>query len=141
MLYLDTSLLVSLIVPEPRSRAVRDWLRAQTEPLCISLWSRAELAGVLGTKAREGGLSRRQAALVQQQFDESLLPFLREVAIDRATYIRCLLLLGNTRLGLRAPDALHLAACRGPEGIKLVTADRILYRAARSIDFPAALLT
>lgn len=139
-LYLDTNLLVSLILPEARSERVGEWLGSRAEIRCISAWTKAEVAGVLAAKVRERTLTRLAASEAQRRFQVSVLPFLHEIDIDRVAWTRCIALLDDPTLGLRAPDALHLAVCQADPSRALATADKKLHRAARAVGAPAHLL-
>ena len=61
MLYVDTSALVALIVPEPGSAAVARWYASATGELVSAVWCITEFASALGIKQRTGQLDSRQA--------------------------------------------------------------------------------
>ena len=61
MLYVDTSVLVALIVPEPGSAAVARWYASATGELVSAVWCITEFANALGIKQRTGQLDSRQA--------------------------------------------------------------------------------
>jgi predicted nucleic acid-binding protein len=140
LFYLDTSVLLSLLLPEPRSVRTAAWIAAQTTAFAISPWTHAEAVGALGMKVRLRELTKSQAAAVGNKMAGTLLPVFQEVSIDREVFMRCIALLSDHSLGLRAPDALHLAVCRGLPSLSLVTADRALFRAARKVGTDAVLL-
>ena len=138
LLYLDTSVLLSLILAEARSDRLATRLSSQKTPLGVSLWTVAEAVAVLGVKVRTREMTAREGAAARIRLVEDLAPSLQNVAIERETFARCLGLLADPRLGLRAPDALHLAICRGETPCTLVTADRKLYNAARKVETVAS---
>lgn len=136
-LYLDTSLLVGLFVDEEASDRVAAWFAVQPAQFVVSDWTLVELASALGLKVRTHQITARQADDVQTSFEETLLPHLQVLPIDRSAFARAQLLMRQYALGLRAADALHVAMCVDQEPLTLATADRVLYRAARALRLAA----
>lgn len=139
MLYLDTSVLVPLFVPEPDSAAVRAWFESHSSKnLAISDWTLAEFASAMGIKVREKGLRPEQArtasALLKELADNSLKVF----TPTRDDYSQAAEYLSQHALGLRAGDALHLAVAQGQRAAYLYTLDRRLIDAARKLEIKAA---
>lgn len=139
MLYLDTSVLVPLFVPEPESGSVRAWFDKQAgETLAISDWTLAEFASAMGIKVRDKGLKAEQAykacALMEKLAADSLKVF----TPTRSDYARATGHLGHHALGLRAGDALHLAIANNEDARCLYTLDRRLINAARKLKLKAA---
>ena len=139
-LYLDTNLLVAIYIEEEASHRVTAWFEAQSAEFVVSDWTLVEFTSALGLKVRTGELSARQADDVQEKLEETLLPLLQVLAIDRSTYARAQMLMRSYALGLRAADALHLAMCVNEEARTLATADRVLYTAARRLKQSAVCL-
>lgn len=135
--YLDTSLLVALYVEEEASDRVAAWFESQSKELVVSDWTLVEFTSALGLKVRTHQLTAQRADDAQEKFDETFLPLLRVLTIDRSAFARAQLLMRQYSLGLRAGDALHLAMCIEQEPRMLATADRVLYAAARSLKQPA----
>jgi uncharacterized protein len=139
MLYLDTSVLVPLFVPETESGSMRAWFDAQAgETLAISDWTLTEFASAMGIKVRDKGLKADQAhkacALMQNLAADSLKVF----TPTRSDYGRAAEHLEHHALGLRAGDALHLAIAQNEGAEYLYTLDRRLIEAARKLKFKAA---
>lgn len=139
MLYLDTSVLVPLFVPEPESDVVRAWFAAHTqEVLAISDWTLTEFASAMGIKVRDKGLkpdqARKACALMGELAGDSLSVFTPK----RSDYRRAAEHLGHSALGLRAGDALHLAIAQNENADCFYTFDRRLLDAARKLKFKAA---
>ena len=138
MLYLDTSVLVPLFVPEPLSEPVRAWFEVQATTgatLAISAWTLTEFASAMGIKVRDKGLKPEQAqtacALMQKlQFD-----CLRVFTPTRSAFERAAENLAQHKLGLRAGDALHLAIAQNENAACFYTLDRRLIEAARKLKF------
>jgi uncharacterized protein len=140
MLYLDTSVLVPLFVPEPLSEPVRAWFDAQaarsaSATLSISAWTLTEFASAMGIKVREKGLNAAQAQaackLLQQLSSESFRVF----TPTRSAFERAAEYLAQHALGLRAGDALHLAIAQSENTDCFYTLDRRLIAAARRLKF------
>jgi hypothetical protein len=124
----DTSALVPLIVEEPGSELVAQWL---AEDLAMVLWgmTRVELASAIERRAREGRLSRVPAL----RRLERLAADAHEVLDLPAVRARALPLLA--RHTIRAADAAQLGAALlvadpDPASLSMVVLDRRLAAAA-----------
>lgn len=139
MLYVDTSVLVPLFVPEPESDLVRAWFGARTgEALAISDWTLTEFASAMGIKVRDKGLKAEQAKRANALMEKLATDSLRVFTPTRSDYGKAAEYLGHHALGLRAGDALQLAIAQN-EGVDcLYTLDRRLIKAARKLKFKAA---
>jgi predicted nucleic acid-binding protein len=139
MLYLDTSVLVPLFVPEPASVGVRRWLERQaSELLAVSDWTLTEFASALGIKVREKQLQPDQARKAVALLEKLAADSLRVFTPSRADFHRAASYLLQHRLGLRAGDALHLAVAEG-EGIDAVySLDRRFIAAGRKLKINVA---
>jgi uncharacterized protein len=109
MLYLDTSVLIALVVPEARTARVQAWA-ADTEDLFgTSDWALAEMASALSIKQRTGALTEAERGVA----DRALARFLDEnvdvVGLHRADYRTAARMSARPTPPLRAGDALHLA--------------------------------
>ena len=139
MLYLDTSLLVPLFVPEPDSTAVRGWFNVRAdESLAISEWTLTEFASAMSIKVRDKKLKPDQArdacALLEKLAADSLKVF----TPARRDYGKAVEYLGQHALGLRAGDALHLAVAQNEGADCLYTLDRRLIEAGRKLRLKVA---
>lgn len=136
MLYLDTSVLVPLFVPELDSAAVRQWFDANADKtLAISDWTVTEFASAMGIKVRDKGLkpdqARRACALMDKLAAESFKVF----APARSHFVKAAEYLGQHALGLRAGDALHLAIAQDEGAERFHTLDRRLIEVGRKLKF------
>lgn len=127
MLYLDTSVLVPLFVPEPDSDSIRRWFDRQTEQaLAISDWTLTEFASAMGIKVREKNLkpalARKACELMNALAAESLQVF----TPTRADHVSASRFLDQHALGLRAGDALHLGVASNQGATAFHTLDRRL---------------
>ena len=139
--YLDTSVLLPTLIAEPSTESVYDYLGAINQELLISDFAAAEVASALSRLIRMRLLTDADASARLADFDAwraamSLLVDIR-AADARLAYIY----VRRFELGLRAPDALHLAITRRLDAT-LVTLDGRLAIAARelgiAIEMPTA---
>lgn len=137
--YLDASAILPILIEEPGSAAVDGFLMATAEELVVSDFAAAEVASALSRLVRTDLLSAQDAAARLADFDAwragSTLDFEFRAADIRLAnvYVR------RFELMLRAPDALHAAACQRA-GLLLVTMDRRLAVAAESLGVRTQLL-
>lgn len=134
--YLDTSALVSVLANEPDAPSVNAWLRKQ-EPATVLLseWTHTEVASALALKLRTGELTletRAEAASVFAKLVSTSLPTLAVLPEHFETAAR---FAAQHELGLRGPDALHLAVAR-QSGSAVVTLDRQMAQAALELGIP-----
>ncbi|MBI1404666.1 MAG: PIN domain-containing protein [Caulobacter sp.] len=132
--YLDTSLLVSLIVEDDHSSAALAYLELQPEVM-TSGWAAAEFSSALGIQQRMGRITADDRAVAETRLDQWLSGTLPAavLAADDATQARSLLRTIGTPL--RAPDALHLVICRRL-GATLASFDLRMVEAARELGLP-----
>lgn len=106
MRYWDASALVPLVIREPATDEVRDWLRQ--DPVVVTwAWTRVELASAVERRARLGELDRCQRRACLDRFAD-LARRWDEVADLHSVRARALGLLA--RHPLRAADAAQLGA-------------------------------
>lgn len=141
MIYLDTSVLVSLLVPEAASLAVRSWMQEQAcGTLATSDWVLTEFASAMGIKQRTQqitpALAAEAVAVMERMLRDSLVCW----SPARADYRQAALWLGNASLGLRAGDALHLAVAARQGCTQIVSRDHGFVAAAVALGLPARVL-
>jgi hypothetical protein len=132
--YLDTSALAKLYLPEPGSDALESALLGRRD-LLVSDLAATELTSALSRRLREGDLSAPDARRVYTRLSRDLsrgeyelLELTRAVHRDAE---RLLLSLGRT-IALRVLDALHLALASGSGAGAFVSFDRKQLAAARA---------
>ena len=106
MRYWDASALVPLLVAEPESKLVRQWL-SEDHRIVTWVWTRTEITGAIERRTREGLLSRRQRREVLGKLDA----FAR--SWDEVTEVLAVRSRANALLArhpLRAADAGQLGA-------------------------------
>jgi predicted nucleic acid-binding protein len=134
MVYLDTSVLVSLFVREVHSAPVRAWFGGQVpDTLCSSLWTRTELAAALGAKVRSGLLAAQNARAVLAVYDNLTRRSVTILVPMPADFALATRLVENFESSLRAPDALHLAIAQNNGVTDLATGDKVLAEAAAAV--------
>ncbi len=134
MHYIDTSILVSLYVPEPDSAAVRAWFETQsTETFAMSDWTLVEFASAMGLKVRAGTLRTAQAHAACSLTNQLAKDSFRIITPTRDDYARAAGYLARHALGLRAGDALHATIAKSEAPMSLITLDRSLIAAGRRL--------
>jgi predicted nucleic acid-binding protein len=139
MLYLDTSVLVRLFLPEADSDRLQRWIERQDSGgMCISEWTLTEFASALGLKVRSKQLEPEQALDARRLLGTLSAESFLVLTPTRADYVRAAAFLDEHELGLRAGDALHLAIALN-EGIDTVySLDRVFLAAARKLKIKTA---
>lgn len=141
MLYVDASLAVSLITPEPHTGAAQAWLAAQDpQDLTVSDWVLAEVSSALSIKQRTGTLDERGRVQAQRTFDVLVRDSFRVLDVSRASFRDAAMMAGQPELTLRSGDALHLAVAR-QHGARLCTRDDRQAQAGRQLGIDVLLLT
>ena len=137
MIYADTSVVVPYYVDEPLSEKADRLLRGGA---AVSDLVEVEFAAALSRRVREKELAREDALRVIALFADNLERGLfARLALSHRHYQAARTWLQDPHLILRVPDALHhsLGSTAQEKG---ATADRQMYRAARSIGVAAILL-
>jgi len=138
--YLDASVVLPTLIAEPTTEAVYDCLGTGDRELLISDFAAAEVAAALSRLVRMALLTNADALARLADFDAWRAAMSSPVDIREADVRLAYIYVRRFDLGLRAPDALHLAIARRLDAT-LVTLDRRLADAARelgvSIDIPS----
>lgn len=133
MVYLDTSVVVALLVPEPRSADVRAWFASLNGIPVGSDWLLSEFASAVSIKLRRGELTEANAKQVHKEFDLLATGGLRMTPVSRAAFREAAGLAKQHRQGLRAADALHLAAAVEVGANSVATLDGIMANNAKRL--------
>lgn len=127
-LWLDTSVLVSLYVPEPRSARVARLVRRAGEPVLFSQLHELELANALRLRVFRRDAERKQVDATRAGIAEDLeAGVLRRVAVDWPVALAKAIELADehaSRVGCRSLDVLHVSAAMTTAIDRFVTADR-----------------
>lgn len=133
MVYVDTSVLVALILPEPKSAAVIRWYASVADELVSAAWSVTEFASALGIKQRTGQIDEVQGQAAWQRFERLCANDLQLLAVEPATFYRAGILTLDAATGLRAGDALHLAVALEAKAQSVATLDDLFGKDARQL--------
>ena len=140
MLYLDTSLIVAALTREAATTRVLGWLGQQdSEELVVSEWTITEMSSALSIKTRTGQISVGDKAAVLAKFHQLLAESFTLVAISSGHFRVAAKFVDQVALGLRAGDALHLAAA-SEHGATVHTLDQRLADAGPKLGVPTRLL-
>lgn len=136
MVYLDTSVLVALIVNEPYSAAVATWYGRAKGELVSAVWCVTEFASALGIKRRTGQLDETQAESAWANFSRLAANDLQLLPLELAHYHRAAVLVLDSS-SLRAGDALHLACAEQVGASSIATLDDSMARKAARLKIKA----
>ncbi|HEY6897782.1 MAG TPA: type II toxin-antitoxin system VapC family toxin [Rhodocyclaceae bacterium] len=131
MLYLDTSVVLTLFVAESTSAPVEEWLSKRRQPLAFSDWGLTECASALGIKQRRGEISLDQTQRLWQAVQSFANEVCELISCGPQHQSEAQRWLGRFDLSLRAGDALHLAIARQAQAT-LVSYDKPLLLAAQA---------
>lgn len=131
MIYLDTNIIVSLLVADSNAKSAAIWYAAQVVPLATSSWGVAELYSHIGLRCRKGDETPRNAARIVDTFDAMVANNLGLLKSSDAAVLRASAWLRSPDCALQVDDALHLAIAVENEAAAIATFD---HRFARGIE-------
>jgi uncharacterized protein len=138
--YLDTSLLVPLLIRERGTRRAQAFLSVDAaQALLISPWTIAEFSSALALKERVGTITRQERRAALTMFEKFRGLRLEMVPIEATDFEAAARLCDASAAPLRAGDALHLAVCRRTRG-SLATMDVALAAAGREAGLTVELI-
>jgi uncharacterized protein len=132
--YLDTSVLVSLLLRDGHTDRVLNWLQTRTEPPLVSDWAVAEFSSALGLRRRLGELDPSDRERLELALD-GWLQTVDRVESAPADLALARHLMRSELVVLKTPDALHLALSLR-WGATMATTDRQLAQAAVGVGLP-----
>ena len=110
--YLDTSLLVAVLIRETGTAAAKTYLASCGDrPLLISRWVIAEFSSALAIKVRTGAITTSEQAAALMMFRRFSERRLRVLDIEARDFAMAASMSDQSGIPLRAGDALHLAVC------------------------------
>ncbi len=128
--YLDTSVVVAILIDEPSSEAARAWFRRADDDVIVADFAAVEFAAGISRWLRMGRIDVGQAEFALASFDMLRAQCL-SYAHGRDDFALAELIARDFTTKLLAPDALHLASAKNA-GATLATFDARLAEAART---------
>lgn len=133
MVYVDASLLVALLTPEPGSPRVRAWFEGNAAPLATADWGAVEFASAIAAKRRAKALRPSQVKAARDAFERLTTGGLRLLPVSRSACQRAVNLCAAPGSTLRAGDALHLAIAQEAGCAALAGLDETMNNAAAAL--------
>ena len=140
MTYVDTSVLVSALTTEPHTeRAQRTLAGGKTNDFAISEWTITEFSSALSQKLRIGTIDLQVRAAGLEALGIMIAQSLTLLSVTSAHFRTAVRFADQYRLGLRAPDALHLAIS-AEQGAILCTLDKRMASAGKALGIATKLV-
>ena len=130
MVYVDTSVLVALLTNEATAERIANWLAEEARPLVSGDWCMTEFASALALKQRTSQITSKQSNTAWKVFIQFCEGHLRLLPLDREVFSQAAQLVRNSKNGLRAGDALHLALALRVKSAAFFTLDLRLAESA-----------
>ena len=137
--YLDASVILPTLIEEAASAAVDRFLGETEESLVVSEFAVAEVASALSRLVRTERLDREDALARLADFDAWRAASTDDLDMQAADVRLANVFVRRFDLMLRAPDALHAAACWRADFL-LVTLEKRLAAAAQELGVRVRLL-
>lgn len=131
MIYVDTSVLIALYLPEAKSKDVDQWYSSCTDTLVSATWCVSEFASALSIKQRTGQIDAATALKAWQQFERMCASDLQLLPVEHAMFYHAAILALDVESGLRSGDALHLASAISAKAKSIATLDGLLAKNAK----------
>lgn len=139
-IYLDTSVVVSVYVPEKHTHAILKILQESPSRPYLSRLTETEFHAALAQKTRIKELNSNEVHTISNMFNQHLADLTFErVYLTDLVFSLAIEFLSSGKTPLRTLDALHLA-CSNMVDATLITADKILAKSAESLKVPVLLI-
>jgi uncharacterized protein len=140
MFYLDATLIVTFLTPEPAHERVRLWLdNREGGSLFISPWVTTEVSSALSIKQRVGDLTAEVRADTKGAYQRFMARSLAVLSVTDTQFAVAAEFADRAEIGLRGGDALHLAVSHA-HSLTLVTLDKRLAEAGPQLGAATLLL-
>ncbi|MBS3822112.1 MAG: type II toxin-antitoxin system VapC family toxin [Phycisphaerae bacterium] len=135
MRYFDTSFLVPLLIPEPKTTQVEKFFESlpEDETLVFSSWGQLEFASVAARLFRMGEMSASDAQACIEQFNSVLTQSFRLHAPSSEDFRKARAFIAKFQTKLRTGDALHLAMADNLEVMAAHTLDSGMLEAGKQL--------
>ena len=137
--YLDTSVIMSLFLDEPRTSAVAALIADRARPIVVSEFGVGEFSAAISTTVRMDRLTDIDGIAILEDFDTWCADAVTFAAVTSADLKEAIAIVRRFDLKLLFPDALHVATCRRV-GATLISADRRQCGAAARLGITVAAL-
>ncbi|MCQ1574969.1 type II toxin-antitoxin system VapC family toxin [Neorhizobium galegae] len=140
MRYIDTSVLIALLVGEASVDIVIDWFQKNEDGrVLISEWSITEFSSALSVKARTERLPPEKRQLALTGFNRMAMQSLEVLPVLSRHFMAAAQLADKAEAGIRSGDALHLAIAIEIDA-EIVTLDKRFAVATEALGGRAILL-
>ena len=134
ILYLDTSYIAPLFVPEATSGLITEYLsNVPSATLATSHWTRVEFCSLLARHRRMNLMSGQQTDDAEAMFERLIRRAFILLPTEVADHEAAMGLLRSRSTSLRAADALHLAVARNHLAAMFLTLDKTLINEGRRL--------
>jgi uncharacterized protein len=130
--YCDANIIIPIFVREAQSPRIVQWMADPTLRPVISDLVLLELASTVSRLVRERKIDGEEARSIRAEFDAWRKARGRPLTITRQIFALARTIVEDAALGVRGPDALHLALLQ-VTGLPFATFDARLRRAADTI--------
>ncbi|WP_167858528.1 type II toxin-antitoxin system VapC family toxin [Methylobacterium nonmethylotrophicum] len=130
--YCDTNILVPVFVSEAQSARIEAWIESPGIDPVVSDLVVLEFSATISRLVRERVLDDARARTINGEFDAWCEARARPLTITRQIFAIARTIVEDAALGVRGPDALHLALLQ-VTGLPFATFDARLGRAAASL--------
>ena len=134
-MYVDTSVIVSMLTDEPKTQVCKDWFKALKQAPMSGDWLVTEFYSAIALKQRIGQLREKDVKATMQQFENlannggiKLMPVARETFTKAGQ-------LTHQHTNTRAGDALHLSVALACDVKQFVTLDMAQAETAKQLGF------
>ncbi len=139
MIYLDTSFLAPLAIPESTSNSITAFVgRLPIGELAVSHWTLVEFSSLIARKVRARELDAQGAARAAARVEATVEASFAVLLPSFGDFVLAKRYLGKFETGLRAPEALHLAIAFNRDATAFYTLDNRLIAAGKILDLPVS---
>lgn len=128
MIYVDTSVVVSIVVPEPQSPTAMAWFARAETSLTSSWWLLPEAHSAISLKRRLKHISDAQEAMARRELEHFIKNAVRLIPASIDVFKLAARLTSQHHQNLRAGDALHVASAKISGAKSLATFDTVMAR-------------